>query len=355
MADVLRFGIVGLGMGRARANLVPKTEGAKLVAVCDTWEERAVKAREELECEWVPNYDDLLARDDIDVVGIFTPSGMHASFSAKALRAGKHCFSTKPMDITVAACDEVVKAVEETGLVYGVDFESRYNPTNHRVRNALDTGAIGRILLGDLRVKWFRAQDYYDGGNPPAWRSKLLTERGSLANQAVHYLDILQWWLGDVETVYGVRGTHGHEIETEDASCSMLQFASGATGMVMTTTCSFPDLGTTLEISGTTGTIAWFNQEITRFTAAQSTGESVSGRPIYVLPENAPTPEPVELNAEDYEAPADLPANIIADMVAAINQGKRVQCDCYEGRKTVEIIEAVYRSSDTREPVRIGG
>ena len=125
--------------------------------------------------------------------------------------------------------------------------------------------------------------------------------------------------------------------------------------MVITTTCSFPDLGTTLEISGTTGTIAWHDQEITRFTAAQTTANGVAGEPVYVLPEDAPIPDPVELNVEDFDAPDDLPANIIADMVAAINDGKPVQCDCHEGRKTVELFEAVYRSSDAGQPVTIGG
>ncbi len=354
MADVLRFGIVGLGMGRARANLIPETPGAELIAVCDVWEERGQKAQDELGCEWIQDYDEMLAREDIDVIGVFTPSGMHAEFSVMALQAGKHCFSTKPMDITVEACDAVIKTADETGLVYAVDFESRYNQVNHQISDAVQSGAIGTIILGDLRIKWFRTQDYYNIGFPEAWRSRLETEGGSLANQAVHYLDLLQWWLGPVESVFGRRGTFTHDIETEDATASMLQFASGAVGMVMTTTCSFPSLGSTIEITGTTGTLTWHDQEITRFTAAKGVEIGVGGRPQYVLPENAPTPEEVELEPQDFNAPDDLPANIIEDMLAAINEGKPPHCDGYEGRKTVELFEAVYESSDTGEPVKIG-
>ncbi len=354
MAEVLRFGIVGLGMGRARANLIPETPGAELVAVCDVWEERGRKAQEELGCEWTRDYDEMLARDDIDIIGVFTPSGMHAEFSLMALQAGKHCFSTKPMDISVAACDAVIKAAEESGLVYAVDFGSRYNAVNHRIRDAVQSGALGRIILGDLRIKWFRTQDYYNIGYPEGWRSRLATEGGSLANQAVHYLDLLQWWLGPVESVFGRRGTFAHDIETEDATASLLQFASGAAGMVMTTTCSFPDLGSTIEITGSLGTLTWHNQELSRFIAAKTADVGVGGRPEYVLPENAPTPQEMELRAEDFNSPEDLPANIIEDMLAAVNEGKQVQCDGHEGRKTVELFEAVYRSSDTGEPVRIG-
>ncbi len=340
-------------MGGARARLVPETAGAELAAVCDVWEERGLKLQKELGCEYIRDYDEMLARDDIDVVGVFTPSGMHAEFSRKALEAGKHCFSTKPMDIAVEACDAVIKTAEDTGLVFAVDFGSRYNAVNHQIRDAIQSGAVGKIILGDLRIKWFRSQDYYDIGYPEGWRRRRATEGGSLANQAVHYLDLLQWWLGPVDTVYGARGTYGHDIETEDATAGMLRFSSGAVGMVMTTTCSFPDLGSTCEITGSTGTIGWQDQEITRFTAAKVEGVGVGGRPQYVLPENAPTPEAVELSADDFSAPEDLPANIIEDMVAAINGGKPVQCDGYEGRKTVALFNAVYESSDTGQPVKV--
>ncbi len=353
MAETLRFGIVGLGMGGARAKLVPDTEGAELVAVCDIWEERGQKLSEELGCEYIRDYEQMLARDDIDVVGVFTPSGMHAEFSQLALEAGKHTFSTKPMDITVAACDTLLATAESTELIYAVDFGSRYNKVNHQVRDALQSGALGKIIIGDLRVKWFRAQSYYDGGFPAGWRSRLVTERGSLANQAVHYVDLLQWWLGPVETVFGTYGTYGHNIETEDATAGMLKFASGAVGVVMTSTCSFPDLGTAIEITGTTGTISWQEQEITRFVAAAKPDVGADGQPDYVLPENATAPDEVELRPDDFAAPEDLPTNIIEDMVAAITEGKPVQCDGYEGRKTVALFEAVYQSSETGAPVQI--
>jgi len=347
MTDEVRFAIVGLGMGRDRAEKCKKAAGARLVAVCDSWEERGRAAGEALGVEWIPDYQEVLARDDIDVIGLWTPSGLHCSMAVEALNAGKHVCTTKPMDIHVAACNAAIEAAEANDLVLAVDFESRYNPVNHQIRAALQSGAIGDIIFGDLRVKWFRSQDYYGIGRPEGWRGRLETEGGSLANQAVHYLDLLQWWLGPVERVVGSAGTFAHDIETEDASISLMQFQSGARATVLTTTCSFPDLGTVIEITGTRGTISWKDQQLTIFEAMRSADVDGGRRPDYVRPEHAERPEAVQLAPEDFAAPDELPANIIEDMVGAVRDGKPVQCDGYEGRKTVQIIEAVYESSRT--------
>ncbi len=354
MSDAVRFGIVGLGMGRGRAQACTTTPGAELVAVCDIWEERGRDVEEALGVPWIEDYDEMLARDDIDVIGVWTPSGLHCPFAVRALEAGKHVCMTKPMDIRVDICDAAIQAAEQRGLVLAVDFESRYNPVNHQIRDAIQSGVIGDVIFGDLRMKWYRTQDYYDSGMPEAWRSRLETEGGSLANQAVHYLDLLQWWLGSVTGVIGNRGTYAHDIETEDASLSMLEFASGARAMILTTTCSFPDLGSAIEISGTNGTIAWKNQEITTFAAAAPQEAGAADEPEYVRPEYGAQPDEVELNPEDFKSPADLPGNIIEDMVAAVRDGKPVQCDGHEGRKTVAIIEAVYQSSDIGQWVNLG-
>ena len=353
MAEEVRFAIVGLGMGRDRAEKCSQTPGARLVAVCDSWEERGRAVEEALGVEWIPNYQDVLARDDIDVVGIWTPSGLHCSMAIEALNAGKHVCMTKPMDIRVEACDAAIEAAEANDLVLAVDFESRYQTVNHQIRAALQSGAIGSIIFADLRMKKFRGQDYYESGVPKGWRSRLATEGGSLANQAVHYVDLLQWWLGPVECVVGSAGTFAHNIETEDASISLLQFESETQAAVLTMTCSFPDLGTVIEVNGVNGTICWKDQEITLFEATQTRNIDGGHRPNYVHPGYAQQPESVQLRPEDFPAPDELPANIIEDMVGAVRDGKPVQCDGREGRKTVQIIEAVYESSKTGDWVDI--
>jgi len=353
MADEVRFAIVGLGMGRDRAEKCSQTPGARLVAVCDIWEQRGRAVEEALGVEWLRDYRDLLARDDIDVVGIWTPSGLHCSMAVQALNAGKHVCMTKPMDIRVAACNAAIQAAEANDLVLAVDFESRYKAVNHQICDALQSGALGDIIFGDLRVKWFRSQDYYGIGMPEGWRGRLETEGGSLANQAVHFVDLLQWWLGPVERAVGNAGTFAHDIETEDASISLLQFGSGTQAVVLTTTCSFPDLGTVIEITGARGTMSWQDQELTIFEATQIPDVDGGRRPDYVRPEDAERPEAVQLEPDDFAAPDELPANIIEDMVWAVRDGKPVQCDGREGRKTVQIIEAVYESSRTGDWVDI--
>ena len=354
MSDEVRFGICGLGMGRSRAKYVTDTAGARLVAVCDVLEERGTEAAGEFGCEWIADYDELLARDDIDVVGIFTPSGTHAGFARRALEAGKHAFVTKPMDIRVAECDAAMAAAEARGLVLGVDFESRYNRVNHQIRAAIESGAIGDVVAATLLVRWYRSQQYYDGGSPPGWRSRRGTEGGSLANQAVHYLDLLQWWLGPVRLVFGKSGTFAHSIETEDASAGLIEFESGAAGLVFTSTSHFPDLGTTIDMSGTRGTISWKDQGLTRFAAVKEPEGAAGAGGIYQLPEHMAQPEVQDLCLDDFPAPENLPANIIEDMLGAIREGKPLQCGGHEGRKTVEILSAIYESSASSQPVVLG-
>lgn len=341
MADEVRFGIVGLGMGRDRAKKAANTPGARLIAVCDVLEERGAKTAEELEVEWIGDYEKMLARDDIDTVGVFTPSGWHCDFAIQALQAGKHAFTTKPMDLNVEKCDAAIAEAEKRGLVLGVDFGSRYGAINHRIRAAVQGGAIGKVIVGDLRMKWFRSASYYASGSPPGWRSRLETERGSIANQGVHYVDLLQWWLGPAKSVTGRYGTFAHDIESEDATAGIVEFESGALGVIVTTTANFPDLGTTLEISGDRGTIGWHNQDLTICKAVKGDAGAAG---------EWDKPEEEELSLEDFPAPEDLPKDIIGDMVRAITQGKPLQCDGHEGRKSVAIFQALYQSSDTGAP-----
>ena len=342
MADDVRIGIVGLGMGRDRANKAANTPGAKLVAVCDILEDRGAKAAEELEVEWITDYEEMLKRDDIDAIGVFTPSGMHCDFSIAALQAGKHAFMTKPMDICTAKCDKAIAEAESRGLICAVDFESRYNPNNHRIKAAINQGALGKIILGDLSMKWFRSQAYYATGSPAGWRSRLETERGSMANQGVHYVDLLQWWLGPIDAIVGTYGTYAHEIESEDTAAGIISFTSGATGVVVTTTTAFPDQGTALQIGGDRGTISWKDQGVDLFRAVQGDAGSAG---------EWDKPEPVDMCLDDFPAPDDLPAHVVADVVGAITEGKPLQCDGHEGRKAVAIFEAVYNSCDSGGPV----
>jgi len=332
MSEPVKFGILGLGVGANRAKLAPKTEEAKLVCVCDLQEDKAKRVAKELDCEWTTNYDEMLRRDDIDVIGVFTSSGTHCDYAIKAMEAGKHAFVTKPMDIRVEKCDSAIEAARKAGVVLAVDFGQRYSEIDQKMKLALDNGRLGRVILGDLRMKWFRDQAYYDGGYPPGWRSRKETEGGSAANQGVHFIDLLQWFMGPVKTVYGRSGTFAHKIETEDLSMALLTFESGAWGSIVTTTTSYPNLGSSIEITGDNGSIVWKDGKV-------------------LLYQRKDNPEP---SLDEFQLDPNRPKNIIEDMVSAIKRGTPVMVDGNEGRKAVAIFNAVYESSKTGKIVKLG-
>jgi UDP-N-acetyl-2-amino-2-deoxyglucuronate dehydrogenase len=330
MANEIRFGIVGLGMGANRADIASKTPGAKLSCVCDIVEANAKKIAEKYSCAYETDYEKMLKRDDVDVVGVMSPSGLHAEFAIMAAKAGKHVWTTKPMDILVEKCDELIDAAKKAGVILAVDFGERYLPGNKRVQKAIQSGMMGKIFLSDLRMKWYRAQSYYDGGSPAGWRSKKRYEGGSAANQGVHFIDLIQWFMGPVKTVIGKSATLAHNIETEDISLAILEYESGAYGVLQTTTCNTPDLGSAMEFSGTNGTISWKNSKVELF--------SIVGKP--------------DAKLDDIEVEPG-PGSIIEDMVSAITKGTPVAVDGNEGRKSVVIFNAIYESSKTGKPVNL--
>ena len=311
MAKEVGFGILGLGRGRKAAQTAVQTAGANLVCVCDLQEEKVKATAQELDCDWTTSYDRMLARDDIDAIGVYTSSGTHADFANQAVAAGKHVFVTKPMDIDLDKCDRLIEAAKRANLVLAVDFIRRYRKIDHQVRKAVVDGLIGNVILGDLRMKWYRSQSYYDGGWPAGWRSRSSTEGGSAANQGVHSIDQLQWFMGDVKTVQGRCGTFNHEIETEDCSVGILTFASGAFGMIQTTTCSYPSLGTTLQINGSKGTIT--------MDKSGAVGLVIEGQEGATI--------------DQVEIETDFPDNIIEDVVGAIIDGQPIMVSGEEGRK----------------------
>lgn len=330
MNSDIGFAIIGLGMGANRAKAVTETPGANLVCVCDLQEEKAKKLAQELDCEYHTDMKNVLERDDVDVVGVMTPSGTHADVGIQAIEAGKHVFTTKPMDIKVEKCDAFMSAAEDAGVVLAVDFQCRYGENNRRLHKFLSEDGLGKLILGDLRMKWYREQSYYDGGFPRGWKKDLQYEGGSAANQGVHYIDLLHWFCGPVVEVYGRSGTLGHDIGTEDISLAMLTFENGAWGMIETTTCSYPSLGTRIEITGEEGTAIW----------------DKSNEVTIEVKENP------DLGVEDIPIEAG-PQNIVQDMLGAINEGKTVAVPGEEGKKSVRIFNAIYESSRTGKTVRL--
>jgi UDP-N-acetyl-2-amino-2-deoxyglucuronate dehydrogenase len=332
MATPIRIGVLGLSMGYSRAKIAKTFPDAVIGCVCSLNEDRARSVAEEFGCDWTCDYEQMLKRDDLDAIGVWTASGHHCMHARMALEAGFHALTTKPMDIRVDACREAIAAAEKAGKILAVDFGLRYEPAVRRAKKAIADGIIGEVILADLQMKWMRAQDYYDGGEPAGWRSRRETEGGSIANQGVHMIDELYWLVGPVRRVeYGRIGTRAHAIETEDMCFASLTFQSGAWGLIETTTSAFPDHGTKIEINGREGSIYLGGDR--SITIKRTDGE--------------------EVPLDSITIEEDWPKHCLDDMYRAIRLGKDPVCPGTEGIRSVEIFCGVYESAATGQPVAL--
>lgn len=325
----LGFGVLGLGMGANRARTVAKTEGARLVAVCDLIEEKARVQAQVFGCDWYTDYEKMLAREDIDVIYVMTFSGLHAKHGIMAAQAGKHVISTKPLDVTVQAVDDLINACRGAGVKLVTDFETRYGEQFNTIKNAADTGVLGRIILAEARLKWFRAQSYYDenGGWRGTWA---LDGGGSLSNQTVHYIDQLCGIMGDVSEVYAELGVYNHNIEGEDLGTAIVNFASGAKGVIVGTT-TFPNHSYAgIEIHGDRGAAMTTRGKDTEWVWAEGCEAD---------PETLKVKLPVR--------------NAVEDLLRAVKLGCDPIMTGEEGRKSVVLLEAIRESALSRQVVRL--
>ena len=322
------FAIVGLGMGRNRARQVMETEGAELKVVVDLNYQLAEEAAREFGCAWTPNLGDALDREDVDVVFLLTPSGLHAKLGVEVARAGKHVITTKPMDVTTAACDSLIEAAEEAGVLVGVDYQNRYVDDNFRLAEALRQGWLGKPILGEARFKWFRSQEYFDHGT--GWRGTWAMDGGgSLANQGSHLLDLLLWFMGEPVRVYGETAIMNHAIETEDIGLAILNFASGAKGTILGTTTFPKSVYFSIEVHGSEAGVLI---------------EQALGGEMRIFGEG------LEAKLQSIENPF---SNVVEDVVSALETGTSLRVDGREGRRTVALLEQIYASSRKGESISV--
>ena len=314
------FAVVGLGMGRNRAKQVLETAGAELRLVVDLNEDLAREVGGEMGCDFCTDLGEALGRADVDVIVVMTPSGLHAKIGVEAIQAGKHVITTKPMDVSTKACDELINAADAAGVLVGVDYQSRYVDNNYRVAEGLKLGMLGKPILGEVRFKWFRSQDYFEHGN--GWRGTWAMDGGgSLANQGSHLIDLLLWFMGVPTTVYGETAIMNHDIETEDVGQAIVNFSSGAKGGILGTTTFPASPYFSAEVHGSEGGVL--------LDAVLSGEMRVFGQGL-------------EEKLQSIENPI---ANVVEDMVSALQNGTQLRVDGREGRRTVALLENIYRSA----------
>lgn len=334
----LGYAVLGLGIGMAHAAGAAESANADLVAACDLDEARLAKfAGLYPDATLYTDVEDLFADPRVDIISICLPSAMHADFAVRAMEAGKHVLIEKPIDITPERARLIVEAQKRTGMTAGVVHQNRFNLNMYPIKEAVESGKLGRLILGTFAVKWYREQSYYDRGG---WRGTWeMDGGGSLMNQAVHTVDLMQWLMGDVESVTSTIGIMNHDIKTEDMTASIIKFKSGATATFVSTTCAYPGLATDIQLYGSAGSIEADADKITlwKMVADEDGDEEDEILERYADGNRAAAKrEPDKLYGHRH---------VVEDMILAVRDGRAPEVTPEEAIKSVAIVNAVYRSA----------
>jgi len=344
---MLKSAIIGCGgIGTHHAKCYQSTREVQLAAVMDIVPEKAEKLGA---AHGVPGFTDLrkvLRRRDIDLVDVCTPSGLHGDVAVAAARAGKHCLSEKPLDVTPQRCDRILAAFRKSGTTLGGIYQHRFADDVRRTRAALQAGRLGRVTLATCSTPWWRTQAYYDSGD---WRGTwALDGGGALMNQGIHAIDLLVWLVGPVRRVTARAALLAHErIEVEDVAAAVVEFESGALGVIQGTTAGFPGSGVRHEILGTDGMV---HLEDDKATLWKLRDEIEGGRqdeaPAVAAAGVGAAADPLAVSSDIFVRNIDDVARAARTRSAPVVTGE-------EHKKAVEVICAIYKSAQTGKPVTL--
>jgi UDP-N-acetyl-2-amino-2-deoxyglucuronate dehydrogenase len=335
--SVLHFALIGCGRIATRhAELLSRNQiaGARLVAVCDEVEARARAFGTKYSVPWYTSMHQLASKEKVDVFVVLTQSGLHAQHVIELARYRKHIVVEKPMALTLDDADEMIRVCDENDVRLFVVKQNRFNVPVVKLRQALEGGRFGKLVLGTVRVRWCRPQSYYD---QDAWRGTWAMDGGVLSNQASHHVDLLEWMMGDVDTVFARSSTALAKIEAEDTAVVVLRFRSGALGIIEATTAARPvDMEGSLSLLGELG-------------AVEIGGFAVNQMKFWKFA----TPEPDDENV--FEKYSVNPPNVYGfghqayyeHVVDCINRSAPHLVDGLEGRRSLELISAIYESVET--------
>jgi predicted dehydrogenase len=350
MAAALGFVIVGCGMiARFHARALAEVKGAKLVGLVSRSRDRAKAMADELglTCDLFTDLGQALARRDVQVITVTTPSGAHQEPAVAAANAGKHVVVEKPLEITLERCDAIIAACAKNRVKLCTIFPSRFGDANQALKAAVTAGRFGRLTLGETTCKWWRPQSYYDEGG---WKgTKALDGGGALMNQAIHNVDLLSWMMGPVVQISGFTAMLAHErIEVEDTAVACLRFANGALGIIQATTSVHPGLPKTIAVHGNQGTVVIEQDDVQRWELTPETEEDRAIKQRFAQKTGASggSSNPAAISHVGH-------ARQLSDFVEAIQTDRPPLVDGREGRKAVEIILAIYESSRTGRVVEL--
>src|SRR5437763_9378595 len=283
---------------------------------------------------------EFLGHRPLDLVIIGSPSGVHAKEGIAACEQGLHVLVEKPIDVSTQRADQLIRSAKTNGVKLGVLFQDRLKPDILRLRDRIKSGKLGRILLVEASVKWYRPPEYYSNSK---WRGTAsLDGGGALMNQGIHTVDLLLYLLGGIDRVQAVTKTALHEIQSEDTCVATLEFANGAIGVLHATTAAYPGYARRLEITGSEGTVRIEHDRITKIDLRKDV--EADGLEIEhaseLADQNASANSPVVGDVRGHQ-------RIVEDFISAIETGRNPVCDGEEGRRSLAIVESIYRAART--------
>ncbi len=343
---MLNFALIGCGrIARKHAGNLGerKIPGAKLVAVCDLVEEKARYYGEKYEIPWFTDMHQMIAQigNQIQVLVILTPSGNHAEHTHELAQYGKHIVVEKPMALTLRDADKMIEACDKAGIKLFVVKQNRLNAPVRKLREAIEQNQFGKMVMGTVRVRWCRNQAYYDQDQ---WRGTWREDGGVFANQAIHHIDLLQWMMGPVESVFAKSITRLVNIEAEDTGVVVLKFTSGALGTIEATTATRPkDLEGSISILGERGTVEIGGFAVNEMKTWNFLEENEEDRKKVIEHFKENPPDVYGFGHTEY----------LKNVVDTITNKKSALVDGLAGRKSLELIAAIYESIETGKEVQV--
>ena len=340
MNQTYTFAILGCGMiAGIHAAAITAMPGAILAGAYDAVEERSIALAKKYGCFAYPTQQALLEDKDVDIVCICTPSGLHASAAIAAANAGKHVIVEKPMALNLADADAVIEAGRRNGVQICVISQLRFSPAVDTLRNVLSSGGLGKMVLGNLHMKYHRSAEYYNSGG---WRGTWeMDGGGALINQGIHGVDLLCYICGPVTAVTAKVKTLVHSIEVEDTVCALLEFENGALGTLEATTAIKPGYSRQLEVCGSDGSVVLEEDAVLRWD----------------LPADYPMPQKNDAVCGSANDPTAISytghLRQFENLIKAIRGEVPLLVDAAQGRIPLALILAIYESAKTGCTVRL--
>jgi predicted dehydrogenase len=337
----MRFVLVGCGnIAKKHANVIQNyLDDSEVIAFCDKIPERAREFGERFKAPAFSSIREMMRSvgDRVDIINILTPSGLHAHNVIDLVEYGKPLVIEKPIALRLEEADRIVNVSDAHGIKIFVVHQNRYNVPIIKAREALDRGRFGKLVMGTVRVRWKRDQAYYDSDS---WRGTWAYDGGVFTNQAGHHIDMLTWFMRDVESVMAAGVTRLAKIECEDTGAAILRFTNGALGIIEAATSTRPkDLEGSISILGEKGSVViggfYMNELIT--------WEFEDHQPIddVIFEKYGRNPEGWGYNLGEY----------LKSAIHSILNDKAGLVDGLEGRKSLELISAIYESIETGKEI----